>query len=145
MSLPVLVAMVVVGIAAVIAAVHLSGGSVRTRLSGTDQALQRFAMDFPDVTSSAVFLTEDSGTAFLLLENGSVGIVRSIGDKFLTRIVARADVAALRALDDRTVSLRLRDFTWNGGDFRFADTEAAGTLLATLSGNVGAYGTRENA
>lgn len=145
MSLPVLVAMVVVGIAAVIAAVHLSGGSARARLSGADQALQRFAMDFPEIAVSAVFLTEDSGTAFLLLENGSDGIVRSIGDKFLTRIVARADVVALRALDDRTVSLRLRDFTWKGGDFRFAGDDAAGAVMATLSGKSGAYGTRENA
>ncbi|MBE1203791.1 hypothetical protein [Aminobacter carboxidus] len=144
MSLSVLVAMVVVGIAAVVAAVHLSGGSAKARLSGTDHALDRFAADFPDSTTRAVFLTEGSEAAFLLLDNDAVGIVRGIGDKFLTRIVAGADVVALSALDDTTVSLRLRDFTWKGGDFRFADTEAAGAVVATLSGHVGAYGTREN-
>ncbi len=145
MSLPVLVAIVVVGIAAVIAAVHLSGGSAKARLSGADQALERFAAAFPDITARAVFLTEGGEAAFLLLDNDAVGIVHGIGDKFLTRIVVNADVEGLRALDDRTVSLRLRDFTWRGGDFRFADTEAVGAVMATLSGHVGAYGTRENA
>ena len=145
MSLPVLVAMVVVGISAVVAAVHLSGGSAMARLTGADQALQRFVADFPDVTARAVVLTEDSGTAFLLLDSGSVGIVRGIGDKFLTRVVTAADVADVTTRDDRIISLRLRDFTWKGGDFRFVDAEAADAITATLSGKSGALGTREKA
>ncbi|GAA2822646.1 hypothetical protein EDC40_105345 [Aminobacter aminovorans] len=145
MSLPVLVAMVVVGISAVVAAVHLSGGSAMARLTGTDQALQRFVADFPDVTARAVVLTEDSGTAFLLLDSGSVGIVRGIGDKFLTRVVTAADVADVITRDDRIISLRLRDFTWKGGDFRFVDAEAADAITATLSGKSGALGTRVKA
>jgi hypothetical protein len=145
MSLPVLVAMVVVGISAVVAAVHLSGGSAMARLTGADQALQRFVADFPDVTARAVVMTEDSGTAFLLLDSGSVGIVRGIGDKFLTRVVTAADVADVITRDDRIISLRLRDFTWKGGDFRFVDAEAADAITATLSGKSGALGTRVKA
>ena len=145
MSLPILVAMVVVGISAVVAAVHLSGGSARARLSGADQALQRFATDFPDVTANAVFLTEDGDTAFLQLDNGTVGIVHGLGDKFLTRIVTEADVSAFNAIDDKTVSLRLGDFTRKGGNFRFTDSEAAGAVMAAVSGKSDAYGAREKA
>lgn len=138
MSLPVLVAMVVVGISAVIAAVHFSGGSMSAQLSGADQAQQRFAADYPEATARAVLLTEDGATGFMLLDHGSVGIVHGIGDKYLTRMVARADVLGLDAPDDRTVSLQLRDFTWKGGSFRFANGEAASTLMAALSENAGA-------
>ncbi len=145
MSLPILVAMVVVGISAVVAAVHLSGGSAKAQLAGTDHALQRFATDFPDLASRAVLLTEDGGTAFLQLDNGSVGIVRGIGDKFLTRIVTGADVAAVTVRDDRTVALSLLDFTWKGGDFRFTDAEAAGAVVAALSGRSGASGEGDKA
>jgi hypothetical protein len=145
MSLPVLLAMVVIGISAVIAAVHLSGGSAQARLPGTDQARQRFATDYPEATVSTVFVTEDEGTAFLLLGDGAVGVVHGIGDKFLTRIVASADVVALNAPDERTLSLRLRDFTWKGGDFRFAGDEAAAALAAALSANGGAMRARRQA
>lgn len=145
MSLPILVAMVVVGISAVVAAVHLSGGSARARLSGADQALQRFAADFPEVPGRAVLLTEDNRTAFLLLDNGSVGIVHGIGDRFLTRIVTSADVVAVTVGDAGTVSLSLRDFTWRGGDFRFADNAAAETIMAAFSGQSGAYRIGEKA
>ena len=51
----------------------------------------------------------------------------------------------LHAPDERTLSLRLHDFTWKGGDFRFAGDEAAGVLAATLSGNGGAMGARRQA
>ena len=49
MSLPVLVALVVVGIALSVLAVHFTGGSKIATLAGADQALSRFADDFPDV------------------------------------------------------------------------------------------------
>ena len=145
MSLPILVVIVVVGIAAVVAAVHLSGGSARASLSGASQALQRFATDYPEVAAKAVFLTEDASSALLLLDDGTVGIVSSIGDKYLTRVVTRADIAALGAPDDRTVSLQLHDFTWKGGDFRFAGSEAADAVMAALSGTSGATVAREKA
>ena len=143
MSLPILVAIVVVGIAAVVAAVHLTGGSARASLSGTNQALQRFATDYPEVTAKAVFLTEDTTAALLLLDDGTVGIVSSIGDKYLTRIVAKADIEALGAPDDRTVSLRLRDFTWKGGKFQFPTSEAAAAVMAAFSGYSGATVAKE--
>lgn len=131
MSLPLLVAIVAFGIALSVAAVHFTGGSKTATLAGADQALSRFAEDFPDEVATVVRLTVDARTAFLDIGRGRIGIVHSIGDCFLTRIVSLQDVAVLNAGDGNTVSLRLADFTWKGGRFRFASaTDAQGLLKA---------------
>ncbi|TIW93689.1 MAG: hypothetical protein E5V59_14880 [Mesorhizobium sp.] len=131
MSLPLLVAIVALGIALSVAAVHFTGGSKMATLTGTDQALSRFAEDFPDEIATVVRLTTDARTAFLDIGRGRVGIVHSIGDCFLTRIVTPREVAVLNAGDANTVSFRLADFTWKGGRFRFASaTDAQGLLKA---------------
>jgi hypothetical protein len=131
MSLPLLVAIVALGIALSVAAVHFTGGSKTATLAGTDQALSRFAEDFRDEVATMVRLTADTRTAFLDLGRGRIGIVHSIGDCFLTRIVTPRDVMALTAGDANTVSFRLADFTWKGGRFQFASaTDAQGLLKA---------------
>ncbi|MBB6410866.1 hypothetical protein [Mesorhizobium sangaii] len=132
MSLPLLVAIVALGIALSVAAVHFTGGSKSATLAGADQALSRFAEDFPDEVATTVRLTADAGTAFLDLGRGRTGIVHSIGDCFLTRIVSSGDVMALAAGDANTVSFRLADFTWRGGRFHFASAIDAQGLLKAL-------------
>ncbi|TPN33147.1 hypothetical protein FKO01_13365 [Mesorhizobium sp. B2-3-3] len=132
MSLPVLVAIVVLGIALSVAAVHFTGGSKTATLSGADQALSRFAEDFPDEAATSVRLTADAKTAFLDLGRGRIGIVHGIGDCFLTRVVTPLDVKMSRADEANTVLLRLADFTWRGGRFRFASAADAQALLNTL-------------
>jgi hypothetical protein len=132
MSLPLLVAIVALGIALSVAAVHFTGGSKTATLTGTDQALSRFAEDFPDEVAATVRLTADASTAFLDIGRGRIGIVHSVGDCFLTRIVTHRDVAALAADDAKTVSFRLADFTWKGGRFSFASAADAQGLLNAL-------------
>ena len=65
MSLPLLVVIVVFGIALSVLAVHFTGGSKTATLASADQALERFAEDFPDDLATAVRLTADGRTAFL--------------------------------------------------------------------------------
>jgi type II secretory pathway pseudopilin PulG len=132
MSLPVLVAIVILGIALSVAAVHFTGGSKTATLAGADQARSRLAEDFPDEIATVVRLTADARTAFLDLGHGRTGIVHGIGDCFLTRIVTPGDVAALIESDGNTVSFRLADFTWKGGRFRFASATDARALLKAL-------------
>ncbi|UVK45743.1 hypothetical protein BPNPMPFG_001306 [Mesorhizobium sp. AR07] len=132
MSLPLLVAIVALGIALSVASVHLTGGSKTATLTGTDQAISRFAEDFPDEIATMVRLTADARTAFLDIERGRVGIVHSIGDCFLTRIVISRDIMALAGDDANTVSFRLADFTWKGGRFRFASAADAQGVLKAL-------------
>lgn len=132
MSLPVLVAIVAFGIALSVAAVHFTGGSKTATLAGPDQALHRFAEDYPDETAATVRLTADAKTAFLDLGRGRIGIVHSIGDCFLTRIVTPADTKVSGAGEAHTVLVRLTDFTWKGGRFRFASAADAQALLNAL-------------
>ncbi|RIK86898.1 MAG: hypothetical protein DCC69_06290 [Hyphomicrobiales bacterium] len=135
MSLTLLVVMVVVGVAGVVVAVHLTGGSVRARLADADAARSRFAVDFPDLDIARVHLTADGDAAFLALGDGRVGIVKAVGDRFLTRAVAGADLSGAPRATDSTLVLRLRDFTWPGGVFTFAgpdEARAVERLLAAL-------------
>jgi hypothetical protein len=131
MSLTVLVVMVVVGIAAIVIAVHLTGGTVTARLDSADAAWRRFADDF-DVGIRDVWLTEERHAAFLALEDGRAGIVSALGDRFLTRIVLPGDPAMQVDLDGRTVKLRIDDFTWHGGPFTFASEQQAEAVAGLL-------------
>ncbi|TPL06454.1 hypothetical protein FJ938_13340 [Mesorhizobium sp. B2-4-14] len=132
MSLPVLTAIVILGIALSVAAVHFTGGSKTATLAGADQALSRFAEDFPDEAATTVRLTADAKTAFLDLGRGRIGIVHGIGDHFLTRVVTPLDVKMSGADEANTILLRLADFTWKGGRFRFAGAADALALLNVL-------------
>ncbi len=131
MSLHVLVAIVAVGIALAVAAVHFTGGSRQARISSGDEALQRFLLDFPSEKAESVRLASDGKAAFISLYGSGTGIVSVIGDKFLTRIVSARDVKSLTVAGN-TVSIRFRDFTWPGGDFVFAEPSAAREVAQAL-------------
>lgn len=133
MSLMLLVVVVPVGIAAIVAAVHASGGSVAARIADERAARERFADDFPDLRVRAVRLAGDGAAAFLQLEDGRVGVVKAFGGKFLTRTIAAADLAGAPRASGLSVSLKLRDHTWRGGSFRFADDDEARAVEAMFS------------
>ncbi len=134
MSLPLLVALVVVGITLVVVAVHLTGGSKVATIAGDDHARQLLRQDFPDELPGKVAITRDRMSAFLDLPGGRMGIVQSFGDGYFTRIALPKDVAAVTLRSPGTVSIRFRDFTWTGGHFIFADESAARSIAATLGG-----------
>ncbi|MGO4833287.1 hypothetical protein AB4144_13525 [Rhizobiaceae sp. 2RAB30] len=136
MSLPVLVALVVVGIALVVVAVHLTGGSKIATILGDDHARQLLREDFPDELPGKVAITGDRMSAFLELPGGRTGIVQSFGDGYFTRIATPKDVAAATLRPPATVTIRFRDFTWTGGHFIFADENVARAIAATLGGRV---------
>lgn len=138
MSLPVLVAIVAVGIALVVVAVHFTGGTRRAVLNLESDARRRFADDFPDEQVVAVRLTAARGSAFLKLRDRRTGIVQAVGGRFLTRIVTPAEVVNISRPDPATISLRLRDFTWPGGDFRFSTEAEALAVMDMLTSDQGA-------
>ena len=131
MSLPVLIAIVAIGIALAVAAVHFTGGSRQASISSGDEALQRFLLDFPGEKAEAVRVTSDGTAAFISLYGSGAGIVGVIGDKFLTRIDSARDIKGLK-LAGNSVSIRLRDITWPGGDFVFADPAEAREVAEAL-------------
>ena len=132
MSLPILVAIVAIGIALTVAAVHFTGGSKRAAIADAGQARQIFLADFPDERVGTVTVTTDRASAFLGLDSGRTGIVQSFGDGFFTRIVGAGDVASVTMQGPATVCLRFRDFTWRSADFRFAEKETALAVVAAL-------------
>lgn len=133
MSLTLLVFIVVVGIAAVVVAVHMTGGSVRARLDGEEAARLRFADDFPEVAPASVWLTSDGSAAIIGLQDGRVGIVHALGGKFLTRLVTADDLIGKPRANGNAVTVRLRDLTWRGGTLVFDDVEQARAVEATFA------------
>jgi len=131
-SLPILVAIVVVGIALTVAAVHFTGGSKVSAIADASHVRQLFFADFPDAQPGRVEITVDRHSAFLELPGGQVGIVQSFGDGFFTRIVSAGDIAQIRLREPATVSIRFRDFSWTGGHFTFAAAGIAKAVHATL-------------
>lgn len=132
MSLAVLVVIVVVGIVAVVVAVHMTGGTRDASLADEAAALRRFAEDYPNERPRGVVLTASGGAAFLELEGERTGIVQAFGDRFLTRIVTPADVAALTGAG-ASMTVRFRDFTWRRAGFAFATHAEAERVAARLA------------
>jgi hypothetical protein len=132
MSLPILVAIVAIGIALTVAAVHFTGGSRIAAIDDAAHARALFLTDFPEERPEEPRLTSDRRSAFMGLPGGRVAIVQSFGDGFFTRIVSRTDIAAIRLRDPGIVSIRFKDFTWTGGHFTFADQSGAAAVHTAL-------------
>lgn len=135
MSLPLLAVLVVGGIAAIIAAIHFSGGTKVARLEDVAAAQARFAVDFPAPVVQVVHLTTSGSDAFLELDDGRVGLVHGVGDRFLTRVLGARDVASCRISGERAILLRLVDFTYGGGRFEFETAASAARIAALLTGD----------
>jgi hypothetical protein len=111
MPLELLAGMVVVGLALVIGAVHLSGLSKAARIAGPDAAIARFLVDFPDEKPGEAVVSADGKDAFIALDGNRVGMVHAIGDRYLTRILRAGMVRSVSASGNGEVELRLADFT----------------------------------
>lgn len=125
MGLLLLVAIVIVGIAATVLAVHFTGGSKRAAIAGEDHARDIFKVEHPDLLTGTVAVTKDGQSAFLALPGDGIGVAHVLGDGFLTRTFSRKDVGRAAFIEPATVSIRFRDFTWTGGNFTFADGTSA--------------------
>lgn len=79
-----LAALILGGIALVLVAIHLTGGSRRARF--TDESAVRAAWALDDLTEVAsVTLSEDRTAALLTLADGSSGVLFSAGDRWVAR------------------------------------------------------------
>ena len=132
MSLPVLVVLVVVGIAAIVLAVHMTGGTRNATLADEAAARARFALDHPREQPAAVRMTRTGDAAFLELDRSRTGIVQSFGGHFLTRIVTAADVRRIDRPSAAELAIASRDFTWRGGRFAFASADDAERIAERL-------------
>ena len=111
MSLPVLVLIVVAGIALVVAAVHFTGGSALARIGDERQAVDRFNADFPEDEIEQVWRAEDGMTVVLSFRGGA-GIVRAVGDKLITRRIPGHAASVSR--QGRGLTIKLDERIWRG-------------------------------
>lgn len=133
MSLPVLAALVVVGVGLIVTLIHLTGGSRKASLATADAARERFALDYPNVEVRAVHLIADRCSAFLETADGRIGLVHAMGAKFLTRLLTPADVASMRRSGEASLLARFPDFTFPGAVFEFESAEIADRVAAALT------------
>lgn len=132
MPLEILALLVVAGVGGIVLAIHLTGGTITAAFDSEASARRRFAEDFPGVEAGSVLLTANRQAAVLDLPGGAAGIVYAIGDRFLTRYLDSGAQYTAGPAGDATISLRLDDISWRGGDFTFASVAERDKALALL-------------
>jgi hypothetical protein len=125
-------ALVGFGVTLIVFLVHLSGGSRKAVLASDIVARQRFQDDFPALPADRVIRTASGDAGFLLLGDGSTGLVHAMGDAFLTRHLTPGSVKSVHA-DGQALTVRFNDFTFPAASYRFDDAAAASTLQQRLA------------
>ncbi|TCD12358.1 hypothetical protein [Oricola cellulosilytica] len=131
MSLPVLVAVVAIGIAVIVLSVHLSGGSAAVKFATAAEAISRFKIDFPEAVVHEGHVSSDGRDVVLELADGHIGLVHVLGSKQLTRLVTCGEMVA--TADGRIVELMTRDFTLPRVRLAFEDARTAGTVAGLFA------------
>lgn len=111
MPLHILALLVIVGLAAIISAIHFSGGSRAVAPMTADQAMMRFCQDHQMTRITNCVLADDGKSAIVTSDRAQeVGLVLQLGDKLVTR---RLSADLLAAVDDTPegLALKLKDFT----------------------------------
>jgi hypothetical protein len=125
MNLLVLGPMVALGIALVVFLVHTTGGSKTLVLRDADDARARFLHDYPDLKAHMAVLTHDRDAAVIALEAPGFGLIRALGNRFVTRLVDAAALARPVRMEGTTVEIAMKDFTFPKAQLAFSDAEAA--------------------
>ena len=137
LPLPVLVAIVTVGIALIVLVVHLTGGSRPALIDGEEMAGTRFSVDYPEAVVQRCIVSSDRRDAVLELADGHVGLVHAIGSKYLTRLVNRGEMAAsANRTEPGVVDLDTGDITWPRARLHFADDQLAETVAGMFASSV---------
>lgn len=111
MPLQILVPLIVVGLVAVLAAVHFSGGSTPPPPMDDEAAAQRYLEDYPNDRVTEIIFDAHRQVAVLVLDrDGEIGLVQRIGKHSLTRRLTRTNLVSMKQVDGR-LELVLRDFT----------------------------------
>ena len=133
MSLLVLVAIVGFGIGLIVLLVHLTGGSQRPELGDAGEVAARFQIDFPDAEVVGCFESADGYEALLVLADGSLGLVHTIGSKSLTRHYKREEFATMISVrDDAALAFDAHEMTLPPIVIRFAGPDVRTEVMAAL-------------
>jgi hypothetical protein len=125
-------ALVGFGVALIVFLVHLAGGSRKAILDSDVAVTRRFREDFPTFTPGQVIRTASGDAGFLLLNDGSTGLVHALGDSFLTRHLIGGSIKSAKS-DGSTLSLRFDDFSFPAAAYLFSDAASASILQQRLA------------
>jgi hypothetical protein len=123
---------VVCGIAAIVLAVHLTGGTTVAHFATDADARDRFLIDFPEAGVEAVHMSANRRDAVLELADGHLGVVHAMGSNYLTRYVHAREMLA--GADGAKLKVVTRDLTWPRAEVTFEDTETAARVAALFGG-----------
>ena len=105
--LPILLTIIVVGIAGALLFTHLLGWSQPARIADAQAALARFRLDHPEAVCSHSWVAADGSAALLQLDD-KIGLVFVIGDRMAVRKLGSGSLASVRT-DPTHAHLKLRD------------------------------------
>ncbi|MFZ1814202.1 MAG: hypothetical protein WBO55_01870 [Rhizobiaceae bacterium] len=138
MPLQVLIPMIVGGLALCWLAIRMLGLSHEARLASPSDAARLLQQDYPDARVEEIILATDGKAAVLHLEDGANALVEAMGDRYVTRLFNRHDIASVeRSGDDRLV-LQLRDFTLPRVEIVCPSTKAALKAASWFEGGLNA-------
>lgn len=132
MSLPVLAMVVVVGLALIIGVVYLTGGSSSASLLTEQKARDWFNADLPNEVVVEVLLSDNEQSALLTLADpGKVGLIKTMGNMSVTRLVDGNSLKQITIVDDRLL-LKLRDFTLRNVELKISDEQSRNKAIERL-------------
>ncbi len=125
--------MILVGLPLVIGIVYWSGRNKDRPALSHEVVSSRFAEDFPAFQSREVIISDDGKSAFLIpADNGPTGLVHTIGQNQLTRILN--DELVREAKDSpKGIDLYVNDFTLRHIPFPLADNDRRKRVIARLN------------
>lgn len=130
MPLPILGALVVLGIGGLVLLVHFLGGSKRLRYADEAVAAAALLADYPHARIRQTVLADDQRAALFELAEG-VGFAAPFGEGRLTRVLAPDDVTGVED-GPNGLTIRLTDYTAPRLTVRLANAEARAAWKARL-------------
>lgn len=130
MPLPILGALVVLGIGGLVLLVHFLGGSKRLRYEDEAAAGAALTADYPNTRIRQTVLADDQRAALFDLAEG-VGFAAPFGEGRLTRVLGPDDVSGVEDGPDG-LTIRLKDYTAPRLTVRMANAEARAAWKARL-------------
>jgi len=129
--LPILLGLIVVGIAGAVLFTHLLGWSAPARIADAQAALDRFQLDYPEAEPVRSWVAAD-GSAALLQLSEDIGLVIVLGDRTVVRRLGPGALASVRT-DPTHTHLQLRDPGFPRASLPLADSDEREAWLAELS------------
>ncbi|MCF6321803.1 MAG: hypothetical protein L3J32_08570 [Rhizobiaceae bacterium] len=123
MPLELFAILVPLGIALIVLVVHYSGLSKKALLRDGAHAIDLLLEDYgAEKSTGSSILTIDNRAAFIELESGDrLGLVETMGDRFVTRILNHNDLGEYAFNNDNILSVKYHDFTHPAGTYKFGN------------------------